>query len=80
MTSFPHNHVLDSQPRFGLILSQCLNLYIFLISQRVFMKLVAKCSASVSLSDQVHVKVCNPISLKDLNFYYYIINKTYLMF
>ena len=27
------------------------------------MKLVAKCSASVSLSDQVHVKVCNPIPL-----------------
>ena len=27
------------------------------------MKLVAKCSASVSLSDQVHIKVCNPISL-----------------
>ena len=28
------------------------------------MKLVAKCSASVSLSDQVHVKVCNPIPLR----------------
>ena len=27
------------------------------------MKLVAKCSASASLSDPVHVKVCNPISL-----------------
>ena len=27
------------------------------------MKLVAKCSASVSLSYQVHVKVCNPIPL-----------------
>ena len=28
------------------------------------MKLVAKCSAFVSLSYQVHPKVCNPISLK----------------
>ena len=57
MTSFPHNLILDSQP------SECLNLYDFLITQRVFMKLVAKGSASVSLSDQVHVKVCNPIPL-----------------
>ena len=32
------------------------------------MKLVAKCSASVSLSYQVHVNVCNPIPLsKDVN-------------
>ena len=29
------------------------------------MKLVAKCSASLSLPDQVHVKVCNPIPLSD---------------
>ena len=63
MTSFPHNLVLNSQPRFGLTLSECLNLYNFLINQRVFMKLVAKCSASISQSDQVHVKVCNPIPL-----------------
>ena len=28
------------------------------------MKLVAKCSAYVSLSDQVHVRVCNPIPLR----------------
>ena len=28
------------------------------------MKLVAKCSASVSLSYQVHVNVCNPIPLR----------------
>ena len=63
MTSFPNNLVLDSQPRFGLTPSESLNLYNFLINQRIFMKLVAKCSASVSLSDQVHVKVCNPISL-----------------
>ena len=27
------------------------------------MKLVAKCSASVSLSYQVHVNICNPIPL-----------------
>ena len=27
------------------------------------MKLVAKCLAFVSLSNQVHVKVCNPIPL-----------------
>ena len=65
MTSFPHNLVLDSQPRFGLTLSECLHLYNFLINQRFFMKLVAKYSASVSLSDQVHVKVCNPIPLRE---------------
>ena len=64
MTSFPHSLVLDSQPRFGLTLSECLNLYNFLINQWVFIKIVAKCSASVSLSDQVHVKVCNPIPLR----------------
>ena len=64
MTSFPHNLVLDSQPRFGLTLSEILNLYDFLINKRIFMKRVAKCSASVSLSYQVHVKVCNPIPLK----------------
>ena len=28
------------------------------------MELVAKCSAYVSLSDQVHVKVCSPIPLR----------------
>ena len=28
------------------------------------MKLVAKCAASVSLSYQVHVQICNPIPLK----------------
>ena len=33
------------------------------------MKLVAKCSASVSLSDQVHVKVCNPIPLSPIAFH-----------
>ena len=27
------------------------------------MKIVAKCSAFVSLSYQVHVKVCNPVPL-----------------
>ena len=30
------------------------------------MKFVAKCSAYVSLSYQVHVKVCNPIPLTTL--------------
>ena len=63
MTSFPHNLVLNSQPRFGLRPSECLNLYNFLINQQIFMKLVEKCSASASLSDTVHVKVCNPIPL-----------------
>ena len=61
MTSFPNNLVLDSQPRFGLTPSESLNLYNFLLNQRIF--IVAKCSASVSLPDQVHVKVCNPIPL-----------------
>ena len=63
MTSFPHNLVLDSQPCFGLTKSEFLNLYNFLMNKRIFMKLVAKCSAFVSISYQVHVKVCNPIPL-----------------
>ena len=33
------------------------------------MKLVAKCSASISLSYQVHVKDCNPIPLNQLKHY-----------
>ena len=57
MTSFPHNLVLDSQPRFGLAPSEILNLYNFLINKRIFMKLVAKCSAFVNLSYQELVKV-----------------------
>ena len=43
MTSLPHNLVLDSQPRFGLTKSEFLNLYNFLIDQRIFIKFVAKC-------------------------------------
>ena len=43
MTSLPHNLVLDSQPRFGLTKSEFLNLYNFLINQRIFIKFVAKC-------------------------------------
>ena len=36
------------------------------------MKLVAECSASVSLSDQVHVKVCNsiPLTIYTVNIWY----------
>ena len=63
MTSFPHNLVLDIQPRFGLAQSTFLNLYNFLINWRILMKIVAKCLAFVSLPYQVHVKVCNPIPL-----------------
>ena len=63
MTSFPHNLVLDIQPRFGLAQSTFLNLNNFLINWRILMKIVAKCLAFVSLTYQVHVKVCNPISL-----------------
>ena len=63
MTSFPHNLVLDSQPRFGLTSSEVLNLDNFLINKQILMKLVAKCSAFVSVSYQVHIKVCNPIPL-----------------
>ena len=63
MTSFPHNLVLDSQPRFGFTPSQFLNLYDFLIDLQIFMKIGAKCSAFLSLAYQVHVKVCNHISL-----------------
>ena len=65
MTSFPHNLVLDSQsqPRFKPAQSGFLNLYNFLINSRIFTKLVAKCSAFVCISYQVHAKVCNPIPL-----------------
>ena len=63
MTSFPHNLVFDSQPRFGHTQSDFLNLYNFLINLWIFVKIVAKCSAFVSLSYQVHLKVCNSILL-----------------
>ena len=63
MTSFPHNLVLDSQPRFGFTPSEVLNLYNFLIDYRMFMKIVAKYSAFSCLPYQVHVKNCNPIPL-----------------
>ena len=66
MTSFPHNLVLDLQPRFGLTQSEFLNHYNFLINKRFFLKIVANCSAFVSLSYKLHVlvKVCYPIPLK----------------
>ena len=63
MTSLPHNLVMDTQPRFGLIQSKFLNLCNFLINWRILMKIVAKCLAFVSLPYQVHVKVCNLIPL-----------------
>ena len=63
MKSFPHNLVLDSQPRFGLTQSEFLSLYNFLTNKRIFMKIVAKCLTLVSLWYQVHVQVCNPIPL-----------------
>ena len=44
MTSFPQSLVLDSQPHFGFTPSNFLKLYNFLINQRIFMKIVAKCS------------------------------------
>ena len=56
--SFPHNLVLDSHNQKNL------NLYNFLINWQILMKIVAKCSAFVSLPYQVHVKVCYPIPLK----------------
>ena len=65
MTSFPHNLILDSQPRCGLAPSGFLNFYNFFLNLRIFMKFVAKCSAFVSLSYQEHVKVCNPIPLNN---------------
>ena len=68
MTSFPHNFVLDSKPRFGLTQFEYLNLNNFLINWSIFMKIVAKCSDFVSLSYQVQVKVCNPILLRVLKF------------
>ena len=63
--SFPHNLVSDSQPHFGLTQLELLNLYNFLMNQRIFMKFVAMCSALVRLSYQVHVQVCNPIPLDE---------------
>ena len=42
MTSFPHNLVLDTQPRFGLTQANILKLYNFLINWRILMKIVAK--------------------------------------
>ena len=43
MTSFPHSLILDLQPHFELTLSECLNLYNFLINLPIFMKILAKC-------------------------------------
>ena len=63
MTSFPHNLVLNSPPPFEFTLSEFLDFYNFLINERIFMKLVAKCLAFLSLSYQVYIKVCNPIPL-----------------
>ena len=63
ITSFPHNLVLDSQPRFELTQFEFLNLNNLLINWPIFMKIVAKFSDFVSLSYQVQVKVCNPIPL-----------------
>ena len=63
MTSFPHNLVLDSQPRFGPTQFEFLNLYNSLINKPIFMKIIAKRSAFVNLSYQVQVNVCNPIPL-----------------
>ena len=68
MASFPHDLVLDSQPRFGVTQSEFSNLYNFLISVQIFMKFVAKCSAFVNLSCQEHGNVCNPIPLIKLYF------------
>ena len=64
--SFPHNLVLDSQPRFEITKLEFLNLYNFLINKRIFIKFVAKCSAFISLSNQVHVKGCFPIPLRSI--------------
>ena len=61
--SFPHNLILDSQPRFGLTQFEFLNLNNFLIKKPIFMKIFVKFSDFVSLSYEVQVKVCNPIPL-----------------
>ena len=54
--SIPHNLVLESQPGFGLIPLEFLNLYNFLINKRIFMKIVAKCLVFISIAYQVRVK------------------------
>ena len=63
MTSFTHNLILNSHPRFGFTQSEFLVLHKFKINKRIFMKIDAKCSAFFSPSYQVQVKVCNPIPL-----------------
>ena len=63
MTSFPHNLVLDPQPRFGLTPVEYSLLYNFLISKPILMKIVAECLACVCLSYKVHLAVCNPFPL-----------------
>ena len=64
MTSLPHNLVLDSQPRFGLTKSEFLNLYNFLINQRIFIKFVAKCLSLQSPTSEFKDNFCNPIPLR----------------
>ena len=64
MTSFPHSLVLNSQPCFGLTQSEFLNLYNFLINERIFIKVVAKCRSLQSLSSEFKDNLCNPIRLK----------------
>ena len=70
MTSPPHNLVLDSQPRFGLTKSEFLNLYSFLINQRIFIKFVAKCQSLQPTSSEFKDNICNPIPLsKDFSLF-----------
>ena len=70
LTSFPHNLVLDTQPRFGLTQSEFLNNHNVLINLRIFMKIAARCSAFINLSYKVHLKVCYLISLNVLFNYF----------
>ena len=63
MKSFPHNLVLDSQPRFGFIQSEFSNLYNFLKNWRIFIKFVAKCLSFQPSSFEFENNLCNPISL-----------------
>ena len=65
MTSFPHNLVLDSKPRFELTQSKFSNHYNFLINKRIFIKFVAKCSSLQPLSSEFKDNLCNPIPLNN---------------
>ena len=61
--SFPHNLVLDSQPRFGFIQSEFLNPCHFPINWRIFIKFAGKCKSLQPLSFEFVDNLFVPIPL-----------------